>query len=81
MNTRHGCLDIVIDVYSINDNSYVITSRPEQNGRHFSDAFFKLISLDENCCISIQLPLTCMPKGPLTSIGSDNSSTPNHYEN
>ena len=41
------------------------TLRPGQNGRHFSDAIFKGIFLDENGWIPIKFSLKFVPKGPI----------------
>ena len=42
--------------------------RPRQNGRHFPDAIFKCIFLNENVSISIKIPLKFVPKGPINNI-------------
>ena len=39
----------------------------DRNGRHFADSLFKHISLDESCCISIQISLRCVPMGPISN--------------
>ena len=39
-----------------------------QNGRHLADGFFICIFLKENVCISIEMSLKCVPKGPINSI-------------
>ena len=44
------------------------TLRPRQNGRHFADAIFKCIFLNENVSISIQISLKFVPKGPNNNI-------------
>ena len=44
------------------------TSRPRQNGRHFPDDIFKCIFLNENVCISIEISLMFVPKGPINNI-------------
>ena len=36
---------------------WINTLRPRQNGRHLPDDIFKCISLNENVCISIEIPL------------------------
>ena len=42
--------------------------RPRQNGRHFPDDSFKLILLNENVWISIEVSLKFVPKGPINNI-------------
>ena len=42
--------------------------RPRQNGRHFADAIFKCIFLNENVSISIKISLKYVPKGPINNI-------------
>ena len=44
------------------------TLRLRQNGRHFSDDICKCIFLNENVWISIEVPLTFVPKGPINNI-------------
>ena len=46
----------------------VNTSRPGQNGRHFSDDTFKCIFLNENLRDSIQISPKFVPKGPVNDI-------------
>ena len=41
------------------------SSPPEQNGRHFTDDIFKYISTNEKFCISIQISLKFIPRGPI----------------
>ena len=48
--------------YSLN------TLRPRQNGRHFADAIFKGIFLNENVWIQIKFSLKFVPKGPNNNI-------------
>ena len=36
-----------------------------QNGRHFADDVFKCIFVNEKFCISIQISLKFVPKGPM----------------
>ena len=43
------------------------TLRPRQNGRHFADNIFKCIFLNENVCISINISLKFVPKGPINN--------------
>ena len=50
------------------DNYSVNTLRPRQNGRHFPDDIFKLIFLNENILISINISLTFIPRGPINNI-------------
>ena len=42
--------------------------RPRQNGRHFADAIFKCIFLNENVWIPIKISLKFVPKGPFNDI-------------
>ena len=44
------------------------TLRPRQNGRHFLDASFKWIFLNENVWISVEVSLTFVPRGPINNI-------------
>ena len=44
------------------------TSRPRQNGRHFPEAIFKWIFLNENVWISIKISLKFAPRGPINNI-------------
>ena len=46
----------------------LITLRRRQNGRHFADAIFKCIFLNENVWISIKISLKFVPKGPINNI-------------
>ena len=43
--------------------SYVNTLRPRRNRRHFADAIFKCIFLNENARILIKITLKFVPKG------------------
>ena len=42
--------------------------RPRQNGRHFADAIFKCIFLNENVWIPIKISLKFVPEGPINNI-------------
>ena len=42
--------------------------RSRQNGRHFADDTFKFIFLNGNVCISIEISLNSVPKGPIKNI-------------
>ena len=44
------------------------TLRPRQNGRHFADAIFKCIFLNENVWIPIKISLKFVPQGPINDI-------------
>ena len=44
------------------------TLRPKQNGRHFADDTFKRIFVNENGCISIEISLKFVSKGPINSM-------------
>ena len=46
------------------------TLRPRQNGRHFADATFKRISLNENVRNLINISLKFVPKGQIHNITS-----------
>ena len=46
------------------------TLRPRQNGRHFADAIFKCIFLNENVLISIKISLKFLPKGQINNMPS-----------
>ena len=43
------------------------TLRPRQNGRHFADAIFKCIFLNENVWIPIEISLKFVPKGSINN--------------
>ena len=46
--------------------SYYINSSPRgQNGRHFTDDFFRCIFENENFSILIEISLKSVPKGPI----------------
>ena len=47
---------------------YVNTLRLRQSGRHFADAIFKCIFLNENVWISIGISLKFVPRGPINNI-------------
>ena len=51
-------------------NTGVNTLRPRQNGRHFADAIFKRIFLNENILIPIKIPLKFVPKGSINNISA-----------
>ena len=46
----------------------VNTLRPRQNGRHFADAIFMCLFLNENVWIMIKISLKFVPKGPSNNI-------------
>ena len=50
------------------DDLTLNTLRPRQNGRHFADAIFKCIFLNENVWIPIKISLKFVPKGPINNI-------------
>ena len=58
---------IMVDSVSL---SYLNTLRPRQNGRHFADAIFKCILLNENVWILNKILLKFVPKGPINNIPS-----------
>ena len=47
---------------------YFNSLRPRQNGRHFADAIFKCIFLNENVWIPINISMKFVPKGPINNI-------------
>ena len=47
---------------------WVNSLRPRQNRRHFADDVFKVIFLNENVWISINISLKFVPRGPINSI-------------
>ena len=49
---------------------WVNTMRQRQNGRHFADAIFKYIFLNQNVWIPIKISLKFVPKGPINNIPS-----------
>ena len=44
------------------------TLRPRQNRRHFADAIFKCIFLNENVWLPIKISLKFVPQGPINNI-------------
>ena len=50
------------------ERTYVNSLKPRQNGRHFADAIFKRIFLNENIRISIKISLKFVLKGPINNI-------------
>ena len=56
------CYMVVTNLVNFN------TSKPRQNGRHFTDDIFKCIFFNEKVWISITLSLKFVPKGPITNI-------------
>ena len=44
------------------------TLRPRQNGRHFADAIFKCIFLNEHAWMPIKIALKFVPQGPINNI-------------
>ena len=48
--------------------SCINTLRPRQNGRHFADAIFKWIFLNENVWIPIKISLKFVPQCPINNI-------------
>ena len=51
-----------------NDNEYLNTLRPKQNGRHFTDDIFTCIFLNENVWIPIEISPKFVPQGPINNI-------------
>ena len=49
-------------------HSLLNTLRPRQKGRHFPDAIFKQIFLNENLWISIKISLKFVRRGPINNI-------------
>ena len=54
------------------------SSRPRQNGRHFADAIFNRVSLNENVWIPTKISLKLVPKGPINNVAAlaDNGLVP-----
>ena len=65
-NTRRG-ENICHRTHTIT-NSFVITLRPKQNGRHSVDDIFHSIFFNEDELISIKMSLKFVPNGPFYSI-------------
>ena len=63
--TTHSCKHAFL---LFPENQWVNTLRPRQNGRHFPDDIFKLIFLNENVWISINISLKVVPRGPINNI-------------
>ena len=61
-NTSMNKQPLIAKGFSIN------TLRPGQNGRHFADAIFKCIFLNENVWTPIKISLKFVPKGPINNI-------------
>ena len=49
-------------ISSFKDVPAINILRPKQNSRHFAYDFFKMIFLNENCCILIDVSLKFVPK-------------------
>ena len=43
----------------------VSSAHQGQNGRHFTDAIFKCIFMNEKYCISLRISLKFVPRGPI----------------
>ena len=69
-DSNPSCLPYVYRIISNNVNSEeeLNTSRPRQNGRHFSDDIFKCIFLNENVWILILISMKFIPEGPINNI-------------
>ena len=68
-NARRLVSSIQNDIYVyITRSQRVNTLRPRQNGRHFADAIFKRIFLNENIWIPIEISLMFVPKGSINNI-------------
>ena len=50
------------------NNAIVNTLRPRQRGHHFADDTSKHMFLNENVCISTEISLTFVPKGPMNNM-------------
>ena len=50
------------------NETLINTLRPRQNGRHFKDAIFKCIFVNENVWITIKKSLKFAPKDPINDI-------------
>ena len=51
-------------------NHNIITLRPRHNGRHFPDAIFKWIFLNENVWFSIKISLKFVTWGPINNVSA-----------
>ena len=58
----------VADLQTFLEDCFFNTLRPRQNGRHFADAIFNYIFLNENIWIPIKISLKFVPKGPISNI-------------
>ena len=61
-------LSLVIDSIEIGPANNINSLWPRQYGRHFADAIFKCIFLDENVWIPIKISLKFVPRGPINNI-------------
>ena len=61
---------LIVDVFSFLSDTHtpINTLRPRQNGRHFADAIFKCIFLNENVLIPIKISLKFVRKGRINNI-------------
>ena len=64
---RYYCT-LLFGVGATTQCAVINTLRPRQNGRHFPGDIFKWIFLNENVWISLKIPLTFVPKGPINNI-------------
>ena len=53
---------------AVSNTNSINTLRQRQNGRRFLDDIFKRIFLNENVRIPIDIPLKCVPNGPINNI-------------
>ena len=63
-----SCIRLSCGMPMVNHNYNFNTLRPRQNGRHFPDAIFQWIFLNENIWISHKIPLKFVPRGPINNI-------------
>ena len=47
------------------NNGCIISSLPEQNGRHFADDIFRCIFMNEKSGIFVKVSFNFFPKGPI----------------
>ena len=68
ISTRMATERVVLHSEIASIYAVINTLRPRQNGRHFADAIFKCIFLNEYVWIPIKIPLKFVPQGPINNI-------------
>ena len=66
--SKRGPSSLAIEIVSKVLSGVLNTLRLRQNGRHFADAIFKCIFLNENVWILIKISLKFVPRGPINYI-------------